>query len=187
VSEWFHVSAQDNDSHMCGSDDVLLPTLSGVPVCTECGFKISPFFINPAFTVRRRVFDLSYTYDGYAVCSLRFRDAVRRAGLTGAGFETLPNDPDFNVLVPSAIVPFDAERRQTRFNGLCPTCGFHGSVSGATPVFLKAKPITDFCRSDVLFGSGNSRAPLLFASDRVRSIALREKLRGLEFSVLSIH
>ena len=97
MSDWFHIGAPDNHSHICGSDDKLLPEVQDVPVCAACGFKTSPFFVNPSFTVRRRTFDVSFTYDGYAICSLKFREAVVRAGLTGGGFEALPSDPQFCV------------------------------------------------------------------------------------------
>jgi hypothetical protein len=166
---------------MCGSDSALLPDVQNVPVCSMCGFKTSAFFINPSFTVRRRHFDLSFTYDGYAICSLEFREAVLRAGLTGSGFEALPNDRQFYVFLPRTVVEFDVHRRQTRFEGLCSACGLHGAVAGATPAYLKATPASDFSRSDVLFGSGNSRWPLLFLSESARHMIQRERLQGLEF------
>ena len=183
MNVWFHVSAPDNDSHMCGSDDALLPDVQNVPICSACGYKTSPFFINPEFRVRRRSYDLSFTFDGYAIASLKFREAVARSGLTGAGFEELPNDEEFVVFIPRAIVGFDAKRRNTRFEVLCSTCGLHSTVAGATPVFLKGTPPADLCRSDILFGSGNSRWPLVIASENAKDLIQRERLRGVEFEL----
>jgi hypothetical protein len=165
---------------MCGSDYKLLPDVQNVPVCATCGFKTSPFFINPSFTVRRRTLDVSFTYDGYAICSLTFREAVSSARLTGGGFEALPSDPQFYVFIPSTVVEFDVLRRETRFESLCSACGLYGAVTGATPAYLKAAPESDFSRSDVLFGSGNSRWPLLFLSERARHMIQRERLQGFQ-------
>ena len=165
---------------MCGSDNALLPDVQGVSVCAACGFKTSTFFINPTFKVRRRTLDVSFTYDGYAICSLKVLEAVHRAGLTGARFEALPGDREFTVLIPSTVVAFDTARRQTRFGELCPTCGLYGSVAGATPAYLREQPVTDFCRSDVLFGSGNSRWPLLLVSAAAKHMIQRERLQGFE-------
>jgi hypothetical protein len=86
---------------MCGSDDRLLPEVQNVPVCATCGFKTSPFFVNPSFIVRRRTFDISFTYDGYAICSLKFREAVVRAGLIGGDSRRCP-------VIPSSTCSFRA-------------------------------------------------------------------------------
>jgi hypothetical protein len=83
MTSFFRLSAPDNDSHMCGSSSKLLTGLSGLEICAACGYKTDPFFINPRFRVKRRIYDASFTYDGYLIISLKFNEACHRAKLTG--------------------------------------------------------------------------------------------------------
>ena len=56
---------------------------------------------------------------------------VTVVGEGSASFVDLPAEPGFFAVVPQVTVAFDSERRGTRFDDLCPTCGRHGSVAGA--------------------------------------------------------
>lgn len=175
------LSAPDNDSHMCGSADRLLPDVHGVPACPSCGYRTSLSFVNPAFVVKRRTLDLSATYDNYFIASRKFAQACRRLELDGFEFLPLPQDADFLVVHPVSLTPFDSEARQTRFEGLCGTCGFHAAVAGAVPAFLKSPPRTPLSATDVVFGSGNCRGRILLATEHAKAALSREKLKGLEF------
>jgi len=181
MANYFTLSGPDNDSYMCASEGRVFGEVVGVPVCAACGFKTDPFFINPAFRLKRRTSDLSYTYDGYCIVSLRFKEASVRNGLGGTQFIPLPEEPTFFVLKPTSLVRFDSKRRETHFEDRCSACGYYGAVAGATPAFLLETPLADFARSDVLFGSGNARNPLLIASEAVKTVSVRERLRGLVF------
>lgn len=181
MSHLYSLSGRDNDSHMCGSTDRVFLDIPGLPVCPACGYKTDTFFINPKFRVKRRSYDLSYTYDGYAIASLKFKEACARRGLTGVAFLTLPLDKEFFVLQPTTTVKFDVERRKTQFVGFCEGCGLHRSVAGATPAVLKEQPSSDIAGTDVLFGSGNERHPLLIATENAKSILTSERLTGMEF------
>lgn len=171
----------DNDSHMCASADRVFDGMQGLAVCAKCGYKTDIFYINPKFKVKRRVYDLSYTYDGYCIVSLRFREACLRAKLAGAAFHALPADSEFFVLEPTCIASFDYVRRGTRFEELCTACGYYGAVAGATPAFLKEPLASDVCRTDILFGSGNGRHPIIIVSEAARTVFAKEKLKGLEY------
>lgn len=171
----------DNDSNMCGSTDRLFDELVGIPICRDCGYKTDLYFVNPAFRVKRRVYDLSETYDGYSIASIKFIEACKRFNLEGVEFIRLPSDPEYFLLKPTTITKFDSETRKTRFNTLCNNCGFYNSVAGATPAFLLSEPITDLSGTDVVFGSGNSRSRMLIATERAKTVLTGEKLKGLEF------
>ena len=179
----YNLSCPDNDSSMCGSADKLF--LAGVPTCPSCGFKTDLYFINPAFVVKRRVYDLSSTYDLYMIASLKFVKACARLQIHGASFIGLPSDPGFFVVKPETITPFDAERRKTRLEGFCSTCHAHRAVAGATPAFLLEAPASDLSGTDVVFGSGNARSRLLIATERAKDLLVRESLLGLDFGVIA--
>lgn len=177
----YTLGGPDNDSNMCGSTDRLFDDVVGIPVCRVCGYKTDLYFVNPSFRVKRRVYDLSSTYDGYDIASLKFKEACQRLGLSGVEFLSLPSDSEFFVIQPISITPFDSASRKTRFESLCAACGFYKAVAGATPAFLLSQPEKDFSGTDIIFGSGNSRARLLITTDRVKNILTAEKLTGLFF------
>jgi len=178
----YSLHCPDNDSSMCGSADKLF--LSGVPFCLACGFKTDLYFINSEFRVKRRIYDLSATHDGYYIASLKFKEACNRLGLHGLEFLPLPSDPEFFVVKPTTITLFDFKSRKTRFEGLCSNCNQCRAVAGATPVFLLAEPESDLSGTDIVFGSGNSRSRVLLASEHAKTSLQVEGLRGLEFQAV---
>ena len=171
----------DNGRHMCGTADRLLhDKVSGIPYCKKCGFKTDPFFINPRFR-GPKIYDVSYTYDNYAIVSLRFKELCLRFGITGAVFIDLPNDKESFVLKSDEIVQYDWARVGTRFENYCDLCESYGAISGVKPAFLCHKPSRDIAMTDILFGSGNERFPLLVISERLRDLMISERMRGSEF------
>jgi hypothetical protein len=166
---------------MCGSSDRLLDDIIGIPVCHVCGYKTDLYFINPSFRVKRRVYDLSATYDGYKIASLQFIETCHRLKLNGIDFLPLPSDPEFFVLNPTSLTRFDFVSRKTRFESLCTACGFYRAVAGATPAFLLSEPESDLSGTDIIFGSGNCRGRMLIATERAKRLLTAEKLTGLEF------
>jgi hypothetical protein len=186
VSIWFRRQAPDNDSNMCGSTDRLFDGLNGLAVCAKCGYKTDPFYINPAFRVKRRVYDVSYTYDGYQIVSRKFKEACLRAKLTGVGFQELPADSEFFHLKPTAVVSFDGERSHTSFLRRCPACSHFRDIVGLNPACLKSAPTTDLSRTDLLFGSGNEMHPLIILSETAKDVIQRERLIGIRFDSVRV-
>jgi hypothetical protein len=99
-------------------------------------------------------------------------------------FVPLPADKDFFVLRLSKVLPFDAQRRKTRFEDPCPTCGAFYSMIGATPVFLRdvTEPIQEgFFRSDLEFASGPEQHPLILVGLRTAEKLRKQEFRKLDF------
>jgi hypothetical protein len=190
----YYLGVHEDGSHMLGPDTYRVPAAAGfhdwrfgadvVPhpaTCRTCGRKVDPAYVNPAFRVRRRTWDISATYDGYTLVSKRFRVLCERHRWSGVEFAALPADPDFFVLRVAPVVAFDAERRQTRFEQHCPTCDAFYAVVGATPVFLKnvTEPLRGgFFRTDLEFACGPEQHPLTIVGIDVaqvlRDTAFRE-------------
>jgi len=153
--------------------------------CPTCGRKTDPDFVNQDFKAKRRDWDISSTYDGYCVVSKRFRDFCTEQGWPGMSFVRLPADEEFFVLRLSIVLPFDAERRQTRFEKPCPACGKYFDVIGATPAYLRgiSEPIIEgFFRTDLEFASGHEQSPLI-----VVGISTAERLRDQKFHKYAQH
>ena len=177
----YALSGYDNDSHMCSSADQVFDDIEDLEICTACGYRTDFDFVNPLFTLSRKVQDISYTYDGYCIVSLRFKEACERKSLTGLRFISLPKEKTYFYFAPEPLVKFDYERRETRFENKCETCGNFESVVGAWPVFLRSKLTADFNRTDLSFGSGNEKHPLLIISQVAKDIIEMEKIKGAIF------
>jgi hypothetical protein len=153
----------------------------GAPRCLACGYITDRNAIDPELRVKRRGLDVSSTYDNVLLVSRRFAEACRYEW--DAGLVALASDPEFFVLKPPRVVPFDAARRGTRFEKLCPVCEQYESVVGANPGYLRiaALPTPDgFFRTDLGFGSGDEKSPLVIASSSVHARLVRE-FRRLEW------
>lgn len=170
----FVLSAADNGSFMLRGD-------APHPACPACGLATARDWVDPAFRLTGSRLDASYTYDGYFVASERFVTVV---GERSATFVDLPSEPGFFAVVPQVAVAFDSERRGTRFDDLCPTCGRYRSVAGATPAFLRLDgPLPDvIVRTDVEFGSGDERHPLLLVGPDLANRLVAAALTGIELS-----
>jgi rubredoxin len=175
----------DNGSHMCGSAEAL-DDIPGLAACPSCGYKTDFAFSNPRFVTKQRSYDFSYTYDGAAIVSLKFREHCARIGYDGLRFVPFEHDQAFFQFLIEPIVAFDAQRRRTRFEKLCPTCGYFESVVGSKPCYLKAplRSARGFYRTDIMFASGNERNPLFVVGTEARTILEEERFRGLEFEAI---
>lgn len=137
---------------------------------------------------KRRKFDLSATYDGVLVVSDRFRNLYESESLAGLEFTTLPKDPTFHVPRATEVVAFDAERRGTRFEGICAVCGQYDAVAGATPVMLKSGhtiPARGFVRTDIEFGSHDEKHPIPLCGCEAARVLIEGGLRGLEIEKIA--
>ena len=104
-----------------------------------------------------------------------------RFQVSGPRFVSFPSDPSSFLLRSSETSIFDVEARMTEFEDYCADCENFGAIAGATPAYLKAKPEHDLSETDVHFGSGNGRSPLLIVSENFRSLLLKEEMVGPVF------
>lgn len=193
------IYGQDNDTYafrayprLTGNQHAhqgVVPDMSGdsheiIHRCGSCGELLSKWK-EPLLSViiKKRKHDLSITYDGVLIASEKFKSLYTEYGLSGLVFRELPDDPQFFSVMAGRVVGFDAERRKTRFLHRCQDCGRHESIVGATPVFLKEGCRVDdleFVRTDLEFGSGDEKHPLIICGSTVAEVLLDAKLRGLE-------
>ncbi len=167
----------------------IIPDLSGAlrpgqnrcPVCGELLDKWHEPLTG--LRLRKRKLDISCTYDGVTVASERFKQAYEEAQLSGLEFRQLPDDPEFFAIQAVRSVPFDAERRKTRFENKCLECGRFESVVGAHPVCLqpgaKIEP-NEFVRTDLEFATGDEKHPLLLCGVEAAAALEQSKLKKLD-------
>ena len=71
----------------------------------------------------------------------------------------------------------------------CSVCGQYESVVGATPVYVRnvRGPISGgVYRTDLEFGSGREKEPLVIMGLATYPLLMKEKLKGLEFELRPI-
>lgn len=129
---------------------------------------------------RKKKYDISCSYDGVQVVSRRFKDLYDRSGMTGLRFTDLGDDAF--ATRATVVVPFDAQRRGTRFVKKCETCGRYESVVGAVPPLLlpgTTVPPMSFACTDLEFASGDEKSPVLLCGEGVAKILWAAKLNGI--------
>ena len=168
----------DNDSYMFSS------WVNNLEKCPKCGYFTDFFDVSPDFKVTKRMYDISYTYDDYCIVSRKFKEFCQRFNYSNINFIKLPNDKDFFFFLPNETLSFDSNKRNIRFENLCSYCNNYESVVGATPCFLKntSKPVSDnFYKTDILFGSGNEKSPLIIIGKETAERLKKEKFNNISF------
>ncbi len=196
----YGISVQDDDSYMLGEDSFKPKDnggfydwrfgKDGMPhpaTCKTCGSKINPDYVNAAYRVLKRKRDITFTYDGYTLVSNRLRDYLREHNYPGVELITLPNDKDFYWLRSNRTIKFDIERRGTRFEKFCNTCGNYFNVIGAIPIYIKEANETlpdGFYRTDIEFGSGHEQHPIIVVGPKTGEQLRLMKFIGLELRAI---
>jgi hypothetical protein len=181
----YHVIGHDNGGRFfpysledCSSD------------CKTCGTCKNYHYCPDEIELHRSSrYDVGATYDGRHLFSEAFI-AHCKPLLGKADFLRQVNGGgrQYFYLVPDAIVRFDAERRETRFEGPCAACGGFEYVVRATPVhLLKREPLgPGFFRTDIAFGSHQGKFPFILVGEEGARLISQGKWRGLHLEPVTL-
>jgi hypothetical protein len=172
-----------NNASFLGED-----VLPGV-ICPQCGscldYEYSPPFlkINPS-----KKYDVSYTHDLRNLYSQRFVEFCKEELLSDDVF--VPVDVgwgSYYYMMPKRIVAFDWKRRNSTFTDACNLCGSYREIVGAYPACLHLdEPLgPGFYRTDLAFGSGKSKTPLILIGPNWKKLIEMQKFRGATFEATS--
>ena len=193
-----HVSGQDNDSYMLGTRtrkaeteaegvffDWRFTASDGSPhpaLCPCCGRKTDPSFIDPAFRVTRKRFDLSHTYDGYTIASRIFREACQTEHGAGLEFEPIRAESEFFLVSANRILSVDRDSPGLRFLYPCPVCREYAGVFGISHLrFLDADPdAIGWWRTDIQFAQAHQQQPLLVVGKPTAKWLRARKFKGVD-------
>lgn len=167
----------DNDSYMYYWD-------KNMPVCDECGYKLNFQYTNPEFKLKRRVYDLSFTYDNCCIVSLKFKEFCERERYQSINFGKFLLEPNFFHFTANNIVQLKSVEGGIRFVNFCEKCKNYESIVFPGPKLInnRKEPLEDgFYRTDLFFGSGNEKNPLLIIGVDTYKKIKREKFKGLSF------
>src|SRR5262245_61872116 len=95
----YRLLGNDNNSYMLGDG-------SEVERCQTCGFAIDARYVNPAFVLRNKQADVSYTYDGRCIASLKVKELCIRHRYHGVEFLNLPSEPNFFLFLVHNVIKF---------------------------------------------------------------------------------
>ena len=142
---------------MVGSCDKLFTDPPDIPHCRYCGFKTRYDYTNPLFKLSKKTMDISYTYDGACIVSDKWKSFCIES--------------DFSNVSES----------------YCEYCHSFNAVAG--PVFdSKNQPQKlgkGIYRTDILFGSGNEKSPIIIVSEETRKMIIEAKIKGCYFRQIS--
>jgi hypothetical protein len=178
----YEISGYDNDSHMTGNWNRLLPEIKSlIPKCAKCGYRLDYRFINPYFNLTRKTLDYSATYDGVTIVSLKFKEFCIRYGYGNLEFGDLPGTSNFytfSVIGNELAYNFRAKEK------LCERCGQYESVIGPSlNLDTINEPLTDgFYQSNIWFAGGNEKSPITIIAPSTRDILVKEKFKGICFT-----
>ncbi|APV48329.1 hypothetical protein BWI17_00695 [Betaproteobacteria bacterium GR16-43] len=151
-------------------------------LCPQCKSVLNAAY-RPSYLPVRTGMDISATYDNVKVVSERFVELCREHALEGASFHRFEgqNGP-YYFIESDRVVPFDAERRSTRFENKCHECSNFESVVGATPPYLKLRAPVErgFHRTDLAFGSNQGKRPILVVDPETAALFKSLKLLGMD-------
>ena len=173
----YRLAGHDNKGHFFEN----CPVGTLCPVCQNC---INWDYVPKRISIpRSSTYDISATYDNRLLWSRRAFDAMVGLELISAdnAFKISTDHFDLFYFLPSEIVPFDAKASRTRITMSCECCGNPRDVTGSTPTFLACQelPGKGIFRTDLAFGSGKERFPLLIA-DLLSAQSIKDmRFRGL--------
>ena len=173
----YSISGPDNDSY-------LLPDGRGKSICEVRDFVNNrEKYINDKFSVKRKNYSLSNTYDGATIVSQKFRDFCLRNSYLNVEFYQIRKQPELHLMKVNSIVEFDTDRRGTRFEDFKQDCNMYNSIVGAHPTCLKTATVLldDLNRTDVLFGSGYEQHPLIIIGVETFRKMKAEKFNDIDF------
>jgi hypothetical protein len=155
--------------------------------CASCGRILNRPQINPDFTLdveddelidygmgqieqpaahsdAKRIFDFSFTSDGWSIVSRTMREIVEREASTPIEFFVLAREPNFYVMRPTEVLEVDTERSGFEFEPLCPACGKPQGAYGGVSCLRDPSHLDPhgMYRSDVERGGVNSGHPAVF-------------------------
>jgi hypothetical protein len=151
--------------------------------CSKCSYLLNFDYYNPNFKIKRKVFDLSHCWDTGIIISLKFKEYLVRQKYSRLDFLNFNNDNLFYQLFLKNEVELDPIKRDVRFINKCLVCNNYDEVIGATPCFLKNEmPLEDgLFKSNLYFGSGNRKEPIILVGTETKEKMKKEKLKGLTF------
>jgi hypothetical protein len=173
------ISGEFNDCNMFSSKD------DNLPICKKCGYVTDFEYISPMFKLKKKIYDISETYDSHTIVSNKFKEFCIRNNYKGLEFKELPNDKNYYSFFVRNILLFDIEKAELKFDNYCDECKNYESVTPAIPMMIKGltEPLKEdgIFATDIHFASGNEKSPCLIIGITTYEKMKKEKFKGMNY------
>lgn len=154
-------------------------------VCPRCKSRVDHLYIPPPIRINpSQKYGVGNTRDLQQLLSAPLLKLIDETTSHKFDRYLVCEDPAYFYVRVHECIEFDAERRKTKFGAPCAKCGLPGYVVGATPAYLKCHSLPDngFFRTDLEFGGGSGKSPLLIVGK-----ALKQKIESIHFRGVYFH
>lgn len=152
--------------------------------CSSCTSCIRNNYIPKSVNIKYFNLDGSYTYDGQLIVSQKFKSWYMENGFKDSDFYCVDKEKHLFSFKPNSTLIFDVVKREVVFDEYCQTCHQYEEIAGANPVFLENvdnEILDGFFRTDVEFGSGREKSPIIILGTKTYKNLKKAKLTGFEF------
>ncbi len=206
MSASWHMITQDSDGFFLSAESFRVTdpelrkfrrwrlALDGKPhpaLCTCCGRILKRFDVPASPRIKNKSLDISKTYDGYLLLSIRARSFFE---------DLLPDRMKFGAPSPAqglSVVDYesfepievDQKKAKTTVGKFCQECRRYGEVLYGTLPGQSPRPAplafetelhgTGLYRTDLEFGTTHGQSPQLIAGEEAAKALMREHLSGL--------
>jgi hypothetical protein len=135
--------------------------------------------------MKKKKIDIGSTYDGFTIVSERFKSLCEQNKFKGLQFIQLPNNSNFYLFRVDNVLEFDTVARRTEYIKFSKEFNAYVEIIGATPVCLKNKqpvPEGTIYRTDIFFGTGVRKSPVLMTGIKTKELLCSWKLKGIYFN-----
>jgi hypothetical protein len=135
--------------------------------------------------MKRKKMDIGSTYDLFIIVSERFKNLCEENSFGNLEFIPLPADSNFYLFRVNNILEFDREKGLIKCEKFSKEYNKYQWVHGGSPVCLKNKqpvPEGTIYRTDVFFGAGIRKSPVLMIGIKTKELIESWKLKGIYFN-----
>ena len=174
----YRLSAQDNGAYFFHD----YPEGVLCPACKTClDFSWYPKTLR--LTGKPRWRDISTTYDNTKIVSERFVEFCKKNKYRNIEFKNVYEKPTLYYIIVENVLNIDQDRAMLRYGAKCAACGNYEYVVGARLESLRQNTEIDdgIFRSDLIFGSGSEKHPILIVGKTTRDKMMAAGIKGAEF------
>lgn len=138
--------------------------------------------------IKERKIDIGFSYDGFCIVSKRFKDFCLENEFDNLFFQPIDLIDPFFIFKTENILNYDSIRGGIRFLNFNPKYNGYFEIIGPHPIILENdQPVPEnvIFRSDLFFGTGISKAPLLMIGCETFRKFEKEKFKGIYFSKIT--
>lgn len=152
--------------------------------CPICASKLSRSVENPDFYLKKKNYDLSATYDGFLIGSDKFLSVLKMIPNIAVECVQIKSDKRYKTkyfrLEFKGLVEIDLAKAVPEFGSICDFCGQFEHVVGAQDYYLRSMPHgPGIFRTDIEFGSGFEKSPVIAVDIDSAAIIKRAGLKGV--------